>query len=97
MLNRLVSSVGLLTALTLSAGTTLAADVTAGEQLHDKHCGQCHGTEVYTREKRMVNDHAALEQQVRRCEQNLGLKWFEEDIENVAAYLNQAYYKFDKP
>jgi mono/diheme cytochrome c family protein len=97
MFSRLFSSVGLLTALTLPAGATLAADIAAGEQLHAKHCGQCHGTEVYTREDRKMNDYAALEQQVRRCEQNIGLKWFEEDVENVAAYLNQTYYKFDKP
>lgn len=97
MRNRPLLTVALPTALLLYAGASPAADVAAGEQLHDKFCGQCHGTEVYTREDRKMNDYAALEQQVRRCEQNIGLKWFEEDIENVTAYLNQNYYKFDTP
>ena len=37
---------------------------------------------------------ASLEAQVRRCEQSLGLKWFDEEITDMAAYLNTHYYKF---
>ena len=34
------------------------------------------------------------ERQVQRCELSLGLKWFEEDIDDVTAYLNSNYYNF---
>ena len=36
----------------------------------------------------------ALQKQVRRCELNLGLKWFDDDISNVVSYLNDTYYRF---
>jgi hypothetical protein len=41
-----------------------------------------------------VTSLASLESQVRRCEQSLGLKWFEDDITDMAGYLNTHYYKF---
>jgi mono/diheme cytochrome c family protein len=81
--------------LVLSAGAGAEeADPAAGKALHEAHCFQCHGTQVYTRADRRVRDLSQLRNQVQRCEQMLGLKWFETDIENVTAYLNQNYYKF---
>jgi hypothetical protein len=81
--------------------TPLAAeeiDLAAGEELLNANCYRgCHGandTEVYTREDRRVTSMEKLNAQVRRCEQMLGLQWFEEDIFNTAGYLNQAFYKF---
>jgi hypothetical protein len=85
-----------ITLLPLAAPAT-AADPAAGKALHAEHCGQCHGTEVYTREDRRVQDYSALWNQVQRCEQSLNLQWFDDDIENVTAYLNETYYKFPKP
>ena len=35
-----------------------------------------------------------LKKQVKRCELNLGLTWFDEDIQDVVSYLNTTYYKF---
>ena len=34
--------------------------------------------------------------QIRNCNTMLGMKWFEDEELNVAAYLNQSYYHFDK-
>lgn len=84
------------TALLIVAGigVSQAADIHAGKALTDEHCYQCHGTEVYTRADRKVESLDALGRQVKRCELALGLKWFDEEIENVATYLNQDYYKF---
>ena len=76
-------------------------DVENGKALHDQNCQACHigmtggdGSVLYTRSQRKVGSLSALEAQVRRCEANLELKWFDEDIRDVVAYLNQAYYKF---
>ena len=79
------------------------ADSKTGKVLLEKHCISCHassyggdGSAIYTREYRKVKTSKGLVAQVRACNTNLDLKWFEEDELNVAAYLNQTYYKFDK-
>ena len=71
-----------------------AADIEAGKQLVATHCYKCHGTEVYTRADRRVTTLPQLHSQVRRCELSLGLTWFDQDIENVADYLNKEFYRF---
>jgi mono/diheme cytochrome c family protein len=78
------------------------ADAAAGKALHEEHCIACHErltngepTSLYTRENRLVTSLDGLEKQVRRCEQSLELRWFDEDVDNVAEYLNQTYYHFD--
>ena len=77
------------------------ADVNAGKALLEKHCISCHassfggdGSGIYTREDHKVKSAKGLIAQVRNCNTMLGLKWFDEDELNVAAYLNQTYYKF---
>ncbi len=79
------------------------ADVTAGKALHEKNCISCHassyggdGTGIYTREYAKVKTSKGLVAQVRNCNTMIGLKWFEEEELNVAAYLNKTYYKFDQ-
>jgi hypothetical protein len=42
-----------------------------------------------------VESPAGLVAQVRACNTNLDLKWFEEDELNASAYLNQQYYHFE--
>ena len=56
-------------------------------------CNQCHTTSVFTRKDRKVNSVKALEAQVRRCDSNLNTNWFDDEIHDVTAYLNQQYYK----
>ncbi|MCW8841662.1 MAG: cytochrome c [Gammaproteobacteria bacterium] len=77
------------------------ADLSRGEALHESQCIACHasrfdnnGAEIYTRDNRRVNDLAALHKQVNRCKNNLGLTWFDDEVKDVADYLNASYYKF---
>ncbi|MCK5002060.1 MAG: cytochrome c [Gammaproteobacteria bacterium] len=65
-----------------------------GEEAHQTHCVKCHTSSVYTRETRFVKSMEALSKQVRRCKDNLGVAWFDEDTEAVAHFLNEKYYKF---
>jgi cytochrome c len=88
---------GLLLALPAQA----AADPAPGKPLHDKQCVACHvklmggdGSRMYTRKPRLVNTRAALEQRVATCSAQINAGWFPEDEAHVAAWLNQAYYKF---
>ncbi|MEE9331238.1 MAG: c-type cytochrome [Methylophilaceae bacterium] len=79
------------------------ADIEAGKALVEKNCISCHassyggdGSEIYTRAFHKVDSSKGLLAQVRACNTNLDLKWFEEDELNASAYLNKAYYKFDQ-
>ncbi|MBL3599900.1 MAG: cytochrome c [gamma proteobacterium endosymbiont of Lamellibrachia anaximandri] len=76
----------------ISAGTQ-AADADAGKELVDNNCVRCHNSEIYTRPNRMVTTLPGLHKQVRRCEQMLGLTWFDEDVDNASAHLNEQFYK----
>lgn len=84
----------LIFAALLAAGSYAVADAERGQQLHDEHCMKCHDTAVYTRENRRITNQEALAKQVKRCELNLGLRWFDTDINDVTQYLNQSFYKF---
>ena len=85
-------------ALTLAAGLMLVVNANAqapdAHALYTENCTKCHGTEVYTRADRKVTSKDALDTQVRMCEQNLGLKWFDDEVNSVATLLNKEYYKF---
>lgn len=78
-----------------------AADIKKGEQLVNTQCISCHaarfgnnGSEIYTRPDRRVTSLVGLKKQVIRCRDNLGLTWFDEDVDDVVAYLNKQFYKF---
>lgn len=79
------------------------ADLAQGKQLIEQHCVSCHassyggdGSEIYTRPFHKVESSKALLAQVRACNTNLDLKWFEEDELNAAAFLNKQYYHFEQ-
>ena len=80
--------------VTISPATT-AADTGHCQNLVKEHCSGCHDDGIYTREERRVTTLDGLQNQVRRCDINLGLKWFDDDINDVVTYLNNQYYKFE--
>jgi cytochrome c peroxidase len=79
-----------------------APDAAEGQKLVQKHkCEACHQSKVYgpegtiyLRKDRKVTSWAKLKAQVAGCSSMLNLGLFPEEEENVAAYLNQTYYKF---
>lgn len=73
---------------------TLSYDLDNGEQLHIKNCLSCHNVGIYTRKNRLVNSLPKLGTQVRFCRDNLGLTWFDDEVDDVIHYLNSKYYKF---
>ncbi|MBK5963066.1 green heme protein [Thiocystis minor] len=97
MINRLSVLASTLAGLVLIAGTPAPAVATDdAESLYQTHCIRCHGSEIYTREDRKISSFEGLERQVQRCELSLGLQWFDENISDVAAYLNRHYYQFPR-
>lgn len=93
-------------ALIVSTATFAApfpkADPAAGQKLFEEaKCNACHakrfggdGSVAYTRPDHRVKSPEALVKQVRACVTQLNVQWFDDEQENVAAYLNQRYYKF---
>lgn len=88
----------------LTAQAAEEADLTQGQILHETHCINCHknlmngeAEKIYTRPKRRIKDYPSLESQVRRCDQNLRLNWFDTELLNVTAYLNANYYHLEIP
>lgn len=86
---------------TAQAAPFANADTKAGQALVEKNCISCHaanyggdGSGIYTREPRKVNSSKSLVAQIRSCNTMLGLKWFEDEELNAAAYLNQKHYHF---
>jgi len=86
---------------TVAGAPAQAADVAQGEALHQQHCVSCHASltdgkpdSLYTRQDRRVTSLEGLKKQVHRCELSLGLQWFDDDVDNVSAYLNQRFYRF---
>jgi cytochrome c2 len=80
-------------------------DAAKGKALVEKNCIACHasrfddngdGSAIYTRKDRKVKTVSGLLTQIRSCNTNLGLKWFEDEELHVASYLNKTYYKFEK-
>jgi cytochrome c len=84
----------LIAGLTLLAAPAIAADPVHGRELQEANCMSCHDNGMYTRKDRKITSPDGLEKQVRRCELSLGLQWFDEDVTDVAAYLNQNFYQF---
>ncbi len=71
-----------------------AQDYANGAKLHMQSCTGCHDNSIYTRQPRRVNSLPALGKQVRFCKDNLGVSWFDDEVNDVILYLNQDFYRF---
>jgi mono/diheme cytochrome c family protein len=71
-----------------------------GMAVHDENCAACHiiphDEAFYTREDRKMESYEKLQSMVRMCDANLGTQLFDEDMEQIGDYLNEAFYKFPK-
>ncbi len=96
--------------IVLLCGPAYAADAENGEQLYNSvsvemtlngltfkeaNCETCHSAKVYQRDNRIIKTYPSLVAMVERCNTNLDAGWFPDDVEDVAAYLNRAYYHFE--
>lgn len=92
-LNTLVL-VNFITLLLLSL-PVLAVDIENGQILHNESCISCHNVSQYTRADRIVNSFDELRTRISNCELSAELTWFDEEIDDVTAYLNDAFYHFN--
>jgi mono/diheme cytochrome c family protein len=74
-----------------------ATQQSRGELLYSTHCIACHTQQIHWREQKLVTDWASLDGQVRRWARNAGLSWSDNDVAEVARYLNALHYRFAEP
>jgi mono/diheme cytochrome c family protein len=80
--------------LVLPLTTIHAEDISLGKELHQENCLECHNPELYERADRTVKTLKHLRSQVLFCAVNNDVEWFDEEIDDVTAYLNAFYYLF---
>jgi cytochrome c1 len=90
-----------LSILTILSSQSALADAARGAQLERDNCSACHAARfqgdaslIYLRRNRRVSSYDGLISQVKFCENNLGLTWFDDQITDVVEHLNQDYYHF---
>lgn len=72
-------------------------DVSRGELLYNTHCIECHNTKMHWRTNSVVSGWPSLLAQVRKWQQASGQGWREDDVREVARYLNGQYYHLPPP
>lgn len=75
----------------------LAPAAERGRALYDTRCIACHDRSVHRRESRRASDFAALRAEVSRWSETAGGEWKAEELDAVAAYLNERYYRYPCP
>ncbi len=68
-----------------------------GELLYSTHCIACHTTQMHWRDKKQATDWNSLKAQVRTWQATARLEWSEDDVAEVARYLNERFYRFVQP
>ncbi|MBE0626227.1 MAG: cytochrome c [Burkholderiales bacterium] len=79
------------------SGRVMAADAERGGLLYGTRCVACHEDSVHNRNSRKAGSYGALRAQVLRWSAQAGGVWTEEEIDDVARYLNERYYRFPCP
>jgi len=65
-----------------------------GQLLYGNHCIACHNTQMHWRDKKLATDWASLKAQVRHWQGVAQLNWSEDEIDDVARFLNDSIYRF---
>ena len=81
----------------LIAFAASAADADRGKLLYEARCDGCHDQSVHSRGRKVASDFDEVRRYVRRWNINLGGAWGEEEITDVAIYLNGKYYSYKCP
>ncbi len=80
-----------------AAAPAAAQDLSRGRALYENRCTACHETSVHQRASRKAQSFAALRAEVERWNATTGGDWKRDEVDQVSAYLNERYYRFDCP
>ena len=81
----------------ISSSVFAQTDASRGALLYQTHCILCHDTEVHWRSRRLATDWNGLLKQVKRWQASSNLNWSDDEIGDVARYLNALYYGYPEP
>ena len=86
----------------LAAWALLPGDAGNGRPLHESECAGCHvaqfggdGSGIYTRDENRVKTVEGLMAMVEFCNQQTAAGFNEHELEDIVAYLNEAFYQFE--
>lgn len=79
----------------VSVVATPASAQNRGELLYSTHCGACHTAQMHWRASKAVTDWTSLRAEVRKWQLAASLAWSEDDVLDVARYLNDSIYHFE--
>jgi mono/diheme cytochrome c family protein len=96
-MKRPLACYGFAAALALLAPTAPALAQSRGALLYATHCIACHTQQVHWRQRRLATDWTSLKAQVWRWQSDAALAWSDDDVAEVARYLNEEFYRFPQP
>ena len=71
------------------------AKMQEGKKLFDEaKCMECHNTEDFQHKKEKVNNFQKLSDTIHACAFNNDTGWFDEEVHEVAKYLNKNHYHY---
>lgn len=79
------------------SGAQAAANAERGKVLYETRCSACHESSVHKRSARKAKTFDALRAQVLRWSAEVGGSWSGDEIDDLALYLNQRYYRLPCP
>ena len=81
--------------LVMLSSSVILADIDNGKELFDQNnCVKCHATSQFKFREDKVHNYDKLHSMVDACAFNTKVGWFDDEVEDVASYLNQNFYKF---
>ena len=93
-----MSRLMLLLVALLLALPAAANDPARGKRLYENHCGGCHYEKLHERPRNRsrVKSLVQLRAEVANRARPLDVRLRPEDLDDLAAYLNQAHYRFER-
>ncbi len=74
--------------------TQASADPVRGRLLYENQCISCHESGVHIRQMQTAQSLAEIRAQVDRWQENTGLGWGAQEIDDVVEHLNAAWYHY---
>jgi hypothetical protein len=74
-----------------------AADKVRGRTLYEARCVGCHSTSVHRRESRKAKTFDEIRVQTAKWDRATGGVWGKDEVDDVAFYLNDVYYRLPCP
>jgi len=79
---------------TMIFSTFLTASESGKELFNDAKCMDCHNKNDFKHRKNKVNSFGKLIKSVRACAVNNDAEWFDDEVNDVAKYLNKQHYHY---